>query len=90
MKAIKITSGGNIVKRQSNRFSKRDFNLLNALAFIKGYKVSTTNKSIIINEKSFTLRKLNGFIYAGQNNLTAMMNEKVYSTNKFLLKLQTI
>jgi len=88
MKAIKITSGSNIIKRTSNRFSNRDFNLLNSLAFIKGYKVSTTNKSIIINGTSHNLKKVNGFIYAGHNNLTAMMNDKVYSTNKFLLRLK--
>ena len=86
-KAIKITSGNNIVKRQSNRFSSRDYRLVSALAFIKGYKVSITTKSIIINGVTKKLHKINGFIYANQTNLTAMINNKVYSADKFLTRL---
>lgn len=88
--AIKITSGSKIVNKLSNRFSNRDFNLLNALAFIKGYKFNSTTKSIIINNESYKVSKRNGFIYAGYKNLSLQINDKVYSTNKFLLGLQTI
>ena len=90
MRAIKITSGKRIISRRSNRFSINDYELLKALSYIKGYKFSQTSKSIIINSKSLSLKKINGYIYAGTINITSMFNNKVYSTNKFLKQLQQI
>ena len=90
MKAIKIVSKGKIIKRTSNRFSLRDYNLLDALAYIKGYKVSVTTKSIIMNEEKLQLHKVNGYIYAGNKNLSAMINNKVISTAKFLKRMKSL
>ena len=90
MKAIKITTGSKIVRRNSNRFSNRDYSLLNALAYVKGFKVSTTTKSIIMNGEKYLLRKVNGYIYAGTNNLSAMINDRIVHTSKFLTQLQAL
>ena len=88
MKAIQITAGGKLIRKASNRFTIRDYNLLNALAYLKGYKVSTTTKSIIMDDEVLPLRKVNGYIYAANKNISAMINDRVISTAKFLKGLK--
>ena len=90
MKAIQITKGEKIVKKSSNRFSNRDFNLLDALAWKKGFKLSKATKTIIIGSDSFKLLKKNGYIYAGDRCLSQLIDSNIISASKFLNRLQAI